>query len=373
MKFALVTDWLTTFAGSERVVKSIYELYPSDVFCLVSDEHALKEMGIPVERVKQSFISSLPFAKKKYRNYLPFFPLAIEQFDLTDYNVVISSSHAVAKGVITRHYQLHICYCHTPVRYAWDLYHQYLREANLEKGLRSMIAKLVLHYIRIWDFSSASRVDFFIANSNYTARRIKKIYGRDAEVIYPPVNITNFPLSENKENFYLTASRMVPYKMIPMVIEAFSLLPDRKLVVIGDGPDYGKAKKLAKGHKNIRLLGYQPTEVLREYMQKAKAFIFAAEEDFGIMPVEAMACGTPVIAFARGGATETVVDGKTGLFFHEQTPQALIEAIKHFEKIEDKLDPKEIRKNAEKFSEENFKRKFENFVSSKVEEFFKKW
>lgn len=369
MKTAFVADWLVTFAGAERVNKAIYELYPSDVFCLISNDETLKKIGIPPERTKQSFISKLPFAQKKYRNYLALFPLAIEQFDLSDYDVIISSSHAVAKGVITRHYQLHISYCHTPIRYAWDLYHQYLKEANLEKGLKASIAKLILHYIRIWDTSTINRVDYFIANSKYTARRIKKIYGKDATVIYPPVDIKNFVLHEKKEDFYLVASRMVPYKMIPMVVETFSKL-DRKLVVIGDGPDFKKVKELAKGKKNIEILGYQPFEVLRDYMQRAKAFIFSAEEDFGIMPVEAMACGTPVIAYGKGGTTETVIDKKTGIFFYEQTPNSLTEAINQFEKIEDKFNYKIIREHAEKFSEENFKTQFKEFVDRKIEEFF---
>ncbi len=370
MKFAFVADWLVTFAGAERVNKAIYDLYPSDVFCLISNNETLQKIGIPLEKVKQSFISKLPFSQKKYRNYLALFPIAIEQFDLSEYDVIISSSHAVAKGVITKHYQLHISYCHTPIRYAWDLYHQYLREAKLEKGLKSFIAKLILHYIRIWDLSTINRVDYFIANSKYTAKRIKKIYNREAEVIYPPVDIENFELKEDKENFYLCASRMVPYKMIPMVVETFSHLPEKKLIVIGDGPDLKKVKEIAKNKKNIEVLGYQPFEILKDYMQRAKAFIFAAEEDFGIIPVEAMACGTPVIAFGKGGVTETVIDKKTGVFFYKQTPTSLKEAIENFEKIEDKINYKEIRKNAERFSETTFKEKFKTFVDNKIKEFF---
>ncbi|MEN2997719.1 MAG: glycosyltransferase family 4 protein [Brevinematia bacterium] len=371
MKFSIVADWLVTFAGAERVLKSIYELYPSDVFCLISNNETLNKLGIPPEKTQQSFISKLPFAQKKYRNYLALFPLAIEQFDLSNYDVIISSSHAVAKGVITRHYQLHICYCHTPIRYAWDLYHQYLKEAKLERGLKAFLAKLILHYIRIWDLSTINRVNYFIANSNYTARRIRKIYAREAEVIYPPVDTKNFSFSEDKEEFYLVASRMVPYKMIPLVVETFAKLPDRKLVVIGDGPEFEKVKSIARGKRNIEILGYQPNDVLKSYMQKAKAFIFAAEEDFGIMPVEAMACGTPVIAFGKGGATESVIDGKTGILFHEQTVESLKEAISKFEKIQEKINFKDVRKNAERFSEENFKSKFKNFVDTKINEFFK--
>ncbi|MCS7299582.1 MAG: glycosyltransferase family 4 protein [Spirochaetia bacterium] len=370
MKFALVSDWIVSFAGSERVVKHIYSLYPSDVFTLVANDETLQKVGIPSDRVVQSFISRLPFSKEKYRNYLPLFPIAIEQFDLSSYDVIISSSHAVAKGVLTKHYQLHVCYCHTPIRYAWDLYHQYLKEANLEKGLKSLIARVILHYIRLWDYSTANRVDYFISNSRYTARRIKKIYGRDAEVIYPPVDVESFRLREDKEEFYLVASRMVPYKMIPMVVETFSYLPDRKLVVIGDGPEFKKVKNIAKGKSNIEILGYQPNEVLIDYMQRAKAFIFAAEEDFGIMPVEAMACGTPVIAFGRGGTVETVVDGKTGVFFYEQTPSALKDAILKFEKIQDEIDPKFVRSNAEKFSESVFRSRIKEFIDDKINKLF---
>jgi glycosyltransferase involved in cell wall biosynthesis len=370
MNFAIVADWLVTFAGSERVLKEIYSLYPGDVFCLISNDETLRKLGVDPSKVTQSFISRLPFAQKLYRNYLAFFPLAIEQFDLSKYDVIISSSHAVAKGVITRHYQLHISYCHTPIRYAWDLYHQYLREANLEKGLKAYIAKNILHHIRIWDYTTANRVDYFVANSNYTAARIKKIYGKDAIVIYPPVDVDKFTLREEKDNFFLTASRMVPYKMIPLIAEAFSRMPDKRLVIIGDGPDFEKVKKIAKGFKNIEVLGYQPFEVLRDYMQRAKAFIFAAEEDFGIIPVEAQACGTPVIAYGKGGAKETVIDGKTGIFFYDQKVDALVEAVNLFEKNQDKFDPKEIRKNAERFSPENFRKSFKDFVDLKIKEKF---
>ncbi|MGC8766256.1 MAG: glycosyltransferase family 4 protein [Brevinematia bacterium] len=370
MRIAFVADWLVTVGGAEKVDKAIYQLYPSDVFCLISNEKTLKEIGIPPERVNQSFISKLPFSQKKYRNYLAFFPLAIEQFDLSEYDIIISSSHAVAKGVLTTHKQLHISYCHTPIRYAWDLYHQYLREANLTKGLKATIAKLILHYIRIWDLSTVNRVNYFISNSRYTASRIKKIYGREAEVIYPPVEVDKFELHTNKENFYLTASRMVPYKMIPLIVETFSRIPDRKLIVIGDGPDLEKVKEIAKGKKNIEILGYQPFDTLKHYMQRAKGFIFAAEEDFGIIPVEAQACGTPIIGFGKGGLLETVIENKTGIFFYEQKEEALKEAILKFEQIEDKINFLEVRKNAERFSEEKFKEAFKKFVDTKISEFF---
>ncbi len=370
MKTAFVVDWIIDIGGGEKVNEIIYQLYPSDVFCLVSKEDTIKKLGIPTERVRNSFISKLPMATKHYRNYLPFFPLAIEQFDLSQYDVVISSSHAVAKGVLTRHYQLHICYCHTPMRYAWDLYHQYLREANLEKGLKGKIAKLILHYVRIWDVSTANRVDYFIANSKYTAKRIKKIYNKDAQVIYPPVDVKKFTLRLDKDEFYVTASRMVPYKMIPIIVEAFTKMPDKKLIVIGDGPDFKKVQSISEGYKNIEILGYVENNILVEYLQKAKAFVFAAEEDFGILPVEVQSCGTPVIAFGKGGAVETVIPGKTGVLFHEQTPDSIVEAVKNFEKIQDSFDYKEIRKHAEYFSVERFREEFKSFVDSKIQEFF---
>ncbi|WP_022671152.1 glycosyltransferase family 4 protein [Hippea alviniae] len=370
MKFALIHDWLVTLAGAEKVLEAIYDIYPSAIYTLVKDDLALKETALEKAKIRASFIQKFPKSKTKYRNYLPFFPLAIEQFDLSEYDVIISSSHAVAKGVLTNSNQLHICYCHTPIRYAWDLYHKYLNESGLSKGVKGFIAKLILHYIRIWDFTTSNRVDYFVANSNYVAKRIKKIYGKESVVIYPPVDVDKFELHTKKENFYLTASRMVPYKKIDLIVEAFSKIPERKLVVIGDGPDLEKIKK--KAGKNIEILGYQPFEILKDYMQRAKAFVFAAEEDFGIVPVEAQACGTPVIAYGKGGATETVIDGKTGLFFKEQTVESLVEAIKKFEKIEEKFDCVKIRKNAERFCKSRFQQEFKEFVDKKVREFFKR-
>ena len=371
MKTALVHDWLTTIAGAEKVLKAIYEIYPdSDIFTLVKNEESLKNTLLENANIKTSFIQKLPFAKTKYRNYLPFFPLAIEQLDVSDYDIVISSSHAVAKGVLTNANQLHISYVHTPIRYAWDLYAHYLKEANLDKSLKGWIARYFLHKIRIWDYTTANRPDYYIANSKYIARRIKKVYNKEAEVIYPPVNVEDFELYTKKENFYFTASRMVPYKKIDLIVEAFSKMPDKKLIVIGTGPDFEKIK--SKATPNIELLGYQPFNVLKEYMQKAKAFVFAAEEDFGIIPVEAQACGTPVIAYGKGGVTETVIENKTGLFFKEQTVDNLIKAIKEFEKKEDKFDFYEIRKNSERFSKQRFQKEIKDFVEIKYQEWSNK-
>lgn len=364
MKTALVHDWLVGIGGGEKVLQSIHELFPSPIYCLLQDEKQLQKTYFEKREIHTSFIQKLPFAKAKYRFYLPFFPMAIEQFDLSNFDCVISSSHAVAKGVLTHGEQLHICYCHTPMRYAWDLYHQYLQEARLSLGTKAA-ARLFLHYLRMWDAHSSSRVDAYVANSKFVAGRIRKIYGKQADVIYPPVDVKSFTLATQKEDFYLTASRMVPYKKMDLIVAAFSQMPSRKLVVIGDGPD--RAKVRAKSAKNIEILGYQSDSVLKEYLQRAKAFVFAAVEDFGILPVEAQACGTPVIAFGRGAVKETIIEGETGLFYSQQEIGSLMESVELFEKKS--FDPMRIRRHAEKFSTERFKKEFQAFVDQKVQAF----
>ena len=363
MKKALVHDWFSVYAGAEKCVESFTNIWDDfDIYSLIdflSDED--RKIILKGKKAKTSFIQKLPKAKEKYRNYLPLFPIAIEQFDLSEYDLVLSSSHAVAKGVLTYHHQLHICYMHTPIRYAWDLYQQYLKESNLKSGLKGILAKYFLHKIRIWDIISTNRVDYFIANSKFIAKRIKKIYNRDATVIYPPVDVAKFELETKKDNFYLTASRIVPYKKVDLIVETFAKLPDKKLIIIGSGPDLEKIK--SKATKNIEILGYQPDEILIKYMQKAKAFVFAAEEDFGIIPVEAQACGTPVICLGRGGTKETVIDGITGVHFKNQTINDLLKAIDRFEKLE--FDSYIIRKNALRFSKDRFEREIKEFVENK--------
>ena len=368
MKVAIVHEWLTVIAGSESCFKVFTEIYPdADIFVLVSDEESVKKLDINPNRIKTSFIQRLPKSKTKWKNYLPFFPFAVEQFDLSEYDLIISSSHAVAKGVITNANQIHICYIYSPIRYAWDLYHQYLSEANLNEGIKGFIAKLILHYIRLWDFSTANRVDEFIPISKYIEKRVWRTYRRKSyKVIYPPVAIDDFTLKLDKEDFYLTASRLVPYKKIDLIVEAFSNLPNTKLVVIGDGPEIKKIKE--KGGANVEILGYQKFEVLKDYMQRAKAFVFAAEEDFGIIPIEAQACGTPVIAYGKGGSLETV-QGKfvgqkieitdTGVFFDKQTVHSLIEAVSFFEENVTKFDSKRIRDFAITFDKKIFKENIE--------------
>lgn len=367
MRVALVHDWFTSYAGSERVVEQLLHIYPqADVHTLVDSVPDAQRGFLQGRPVKTSFIQRLPGGKKKFRRYIWLMPMAIEQFDMAPYDLVLSSSHAVAKGVITGPNQKHICYCHSPMRYAWDLQHDYLRESGLVSGLKSWMARWVLHRLRQWDTRTANGVDTFIANSNYIAQRIWKVYRREAHVIYPPVDTQDMPFRMEKEDFYVVASRMVPYKKIPLVVEAFRNMPDKRLVVLGDGPDFKRVQKLAKGQSHIQVMGYQPSEVLHDYMARAKALVFAAEEDFGILPVEAQACGTPVIAYGRGGVTESVQGpGKpkpTGLFFPEQTPEAIQQAVETFEKNRGLYDPYIIRKHAEQFSVNAFQANMRGFL-----------
>ncbi|MDC9603966.1 glycosyltransferase family 4 protein [Xenorhabdus griffiniae] len=374
MKISLIHEWLVSYAGSEQVSASILRLYPhANLFSLVDFLPDEQRVNLENKVATTSFIQKLPKANKFYQKYLPLMPLAVEQFDVSNADIVISSSHAVAKGVLTGPDQLHISYVHSPMRYAWDLQHQYLRESGLNKGFKGWIAKWLLHKLRQWDYRTANGVDYFIANSHFIARRIKKVYGRDATVIYPPVAVDDFPCVEQKEDFYFTASRMVPYKKMDLIVEAFTQMPDKKLVVVGNGSEYKRISTLADGHSNIILLGYQPFEELKSHMQRAKAFVFAAEEDFGITPVEAQACGTPVIAFGKGGALETVRplgnDKPTGLFFEEQGVESLCSAVEHFERNINQFHPQFCRKNAERFSEARFAREFASFVEDKWQEF----
>ncbi|WP_456267957.1 glycosyltransferase family 4 protein [Kushneria sp. AK178] len=363
MKVAVVADWLTAYAGAERVIEAIIEIYPqADIYTTVYDAKGMKNSKINNFKVYETFISKLPKAKKWYQKYLPLMPLAIEQLDLSSYDVVISSSHAVAKGVITGPDQLHVCYCHSPIRYAWDFQHQYLREAGMSKGIKSWVARWLLHRIRLWDVRTSNGVDVFIANSKYIARRINKVYGRKASVIYPNVAIDDFQVNQNKEDFYLAASRLVPYKRVDLIVEAFSQMPDKTLVVIGDGPQMESIR--AKAGSNVTLMGYQNFDVLKGHMSRAKAFVFAAEEDFGIMPVEVQACGTPVIAYGRGGSLETVVEGQTGTFLHEQTAISICDAVSTFEARQEPWSHETIRKNAERFSTERFQREFKVLIDT---------
>jgi len=366
MKIAVVHDWLTVYAGAEKVLEQIFEIWPgADLFAVVDFLPDEKRHFVKGKYATTTFLQRMPKARTQYRNYLSLMPIAMEQLDLSSYDLVVSSSHAVAKGVLTGPDQLHVSYVHSPIRYAWDLQHQYLAESGMTRGLKGFLARCVLHYIRMWDLRTANGVDAFVANSHFIARRIKKVYRRDAEVIYPPVDVASFTVREQKEDFYFTASRMVPYKKIPLIVQAFALMPDKRLIVVGEGPEFEKTKAVAT--ENVTLLGYQSTEVLVDHMQRARAFVFAAEEDFGITPVEAQACGTPVIAFGKGGALETVNGeeghNRTGLFFKEQTTQAICEAVSNFESLEASFSPAACRRNAERFAPEIFREKLHALVT----------
>ena len=367
LKVAVVHEWLTSFAGSEKVLELILQLYPqSDLFVLVDFLGDSSREKLACKTITTSFLQKFPFAKRAYRHYLPLMPMAVEQFDLGSYDLVISSSHAVAKGVLTKASQLHICYCHSPMRYAWDLYHDYLRESGLNKGIRSWVVRIILHRLRLWDYRTANGVDVFIANSRYVASRIKKIYGRSSEVIHPGIDTSGFyDEYADRENYYLAASRFVPYKRIDLIIRAFNELPHLKLRIIGGGPDEEKLRKLAKS--NVTFLGVVSDLELKKEMQRSQAFLFAAEEDFGILPVEAQACGTPVIAYGKGGALDSVVPDVTGVFFLEQTVQSLKDAINHFQKRS--WNHRRIHLCSKAFDVEVFKREFSNLVDKGLNQY----
>jgi len=366
LKKALISDWYYVNGGAEKVIHSINSIWNDfEHFALIDflNEEDRKFI-LNGKKAKTSFIQKLPTVKKNHRKFLQLFPIAIEQFDLTDYDLIISSSSAVAKGIKVNKNQLHICYCHSPMRYAWDLREQYLKDAGLTKGLKGFYAKSVLDKIQKWDLSNSENVDYFIANSKHIAQRIKKTYNKESVVIYPPVDVDFFGLEETKEDYYLTASRMVAYKKTQLIVEAFNELPHLKLIVAGEGPELEKLQKIAKN--NIQFVGYVENKKLRSLMQKAKAFIFAAEEDFGIIPVEVQACGTPVIALSKGGTLETVVENQTGIFFDEQTAEKIKEAIIHFGTKN--FEPKIIREHAIKFSKQRFENEIKEFVDIKFKE-----
>jgi len=362
MRIAIVHDWFVTYRGGERVVAELLQMFPdADLFSVVDFMAPADRVHLHGRTPRTTFIQRMPFARRRYRAYLPLMMIAVEQLDLSGYDLVISSSSAVAKGVITGPHQIHLSYIHSPIRYAWDLQHVYLREAGLQRGLGSMYARALLHYVRLWDQRTAHGVDRFIANSRFIAARIRKSYRREASVVYPPVDTDyHVPGAAPREDFYLTASSLVPYKRVPMIVEAFSAMPNRRLVVIGDGPEMPAVRRAAGA--NVTVLGYQSDAEMLRLLQTARAFVFAAEEDFGITPVEAQACGTPVIGYGRGGTLETVAgldaERPTGVFFPEQTVPSLTAAIETFERHADRFHPAAIRAHALEFSAACFRRRF---------------
>nr|WP_199315376.1 glycosyltransferase [Planktothrix sp. FACHB-1355] len=367
MKYALVHEWLTPKAtgGSELVVREILRHIDADLYALIDFESIDPNSYLFKRSIGTTFLQRFPSARNGVQKYLPFLPLAIEQLDLREYDIILSSSHTVAKGVITRPQQLHICYCHAPMRFAWDLTFDYLAGSEMGKGVQGVLTRYLLHRLRQWDVLTANRVDYFIANSKHTASRIWRCYRRRSEVIYPPVNIERFPFQEKKEDFYLTVSRLVSYKKVSLIIKAFNQL-GRPLVVIGTGPELKQLRQLAGD--NVQVLGPQPNAVVEKYMAEAKAFVYAACEDFGIALVEAQACGTPVIAFGAGGALETVRDIReypdtgTGLFFWEQSELALAEAVKIFEAHQGNFNPERAHSQAGGFAPTIFAERYFGFV-----------
>ena len=357
MKVAIVHDWLVSLGGGERVVEALHELFPdAPVYTTVYNKNRLPESFCKLNIIT-SFLQYIPFAKVKHQVFLPLMPLAFESFDLSEFDLVISSSSSCAKGVITGTNTVHICYCHTPMRYAWDFYHEYIRDGN---NLKRVLISLLMKNIRIWDRISADRVDYFVANSRNVARRIQKHYKRDSYVIYPPVDVEKYYLENKQKDFYLIVSRLIPYKRIDLAIKAFNEL-ELPLKIIGSGIEYKRLKKLAK--TNIEFLGTLQDDEVGEYYSNCRAFIFPGEEDFGITPLEAQASGVPVIAYGKGGALETVIDGKTGLLFLEQTTDSLIEKIKQIESGYS-FDRLFIREHALKFSKKIFQQSILDFIEN---------
>jgi glycosyltransferase involved in cell wall biosynthesis len=369
VKVAVVHEWLDTYAGSERVVEQILHCFPqADVFAVVDFMPADQRAFLHGRNVTTTFIQNLPLARRRFRSYLGLMPLAIEQLDLTAYELIISSSHAVAKGVITGPDQTHVSYVHSPMRYAWDLQHQYLRQANLNSGLKSIYARWLLSRLRQWDVRTAPGVDVFVANSNYIARRIRKAYFRDSAVIHPPVDVGGFAFSDRKADHYFVVSRLVPYKRIDLIAAAFAAMPHRELVIVGDGPELKRVKQAAANAPNIRLCQPVGHAELVRLMQSARALVVAAEEDFGITMVEAQACGTPVIAFGKGGALDIIATGgraaPTGILFDAQSVEAIIDAVTRFEQSAPAISPAACLANAQRFSIDAFRTRLCDLIAS---------
>jgi len=363
MKVAIIHYWWLSNRGGEAVCTALVELFPdADLFLHVCNEDVVRK-ALPVEftgQIKKTFISRLPWAQKQYQKYLPFMPLALEQLDLTAYDLIISSESGPAKGVITRPDALHVCYCHSPMRYVWDMYHEYLSTAG---RVVRVLFPLVAHWLRVWDRLSADRVDHFIANSSFVAKRIKKFYRRDAEVIFPPVNSSEFSHEQERGDFYLCLGQLVPYKRADLAVDAFNQL-GLPLIVVGEGALYESLKSRAKS--NVTLMGRQPFPVIKDLLERCRGLIFPGMEDFGIVPVEAMAAGAPVIAFAKGGALETVIHGQTGVHFHEQSIKSLIEAVQHIEAGEFCFSPPLLHKYAAEFDKAIFKQRVKEFIEKNL-------
>ncbi len=373
MKVALIHDHLAQDGGAEKVLRILAGMFPeAPIYTLLAENKNVRKY-YKNRRIDTSIIQKLPGGIKHYQWYMPFMPMAVEFFDLSGYDLVISDSASFAKGVITKPKTLHIGYCHTPTRYLWSDTHQYINELKYNKYIKKIVF-LILNYVRIWDRQAADRVDLFIANSKTVRKRIKKYYKRNSTVIYPPVDTERFNLSYEfvddnlrRENYFLVGCRLAPYKRVDIVIEAFKKNPERKLKIFGDGVDMKRLKEIAAGAPNIEFLGRVDDDNLVKLYGNCRAFIHPQEEDFGITAVEAMAAGAPIIAYRKGGATETIVEGETGEFFDRQTSADVARAVKNFS--EDKFNSQKIKSHAEQFSIENFKRKMRNFIEEEYGKF----
>lgn len=366
MKVAIVHDWLTGMRGGERVLEILCELYPdAPIYTLFYNPPRMSK-AINERKIRTSFLQKLPFSLRMYRRYLPLFPTAVEQFDLREYDVVISSSHCVAKGALTTSDTLHICYCYTPLRYAWDMYEEYFGKDRVGCVERSII-RPVMNYLRVWDVASSRRVDCFAAISDNVARRIEKYYRREAQVIHPPVDTSFFIPGDDRGDFFLVVSAMVPYKRVEIVVDAFNKL-GLPLKVVGGGPLRKEIQRKAK--RNVEFLGEVSDNELLKLYQRCRALVFAGVEDFGIAPLEVQAAGRPVIAYGRGGFLETVVEGKTGIFFSEQSSFSLIDAVGKFQKMD--FDPELIRNHALQFDTNVFKQEIHDYVEKRYQEWTRK-
>ena len=360
MKVAIIHYWLVNMRGGEKVLEALLDLYPhADIYTHVFDEQAVSEKI--VQRIKGvTFIQKLPMANKLYQSYLPLMPLALEQLDLREYDLILSSESGPAKGVITLPNSVHICYCHSPMRYVWDMYQDYYEHSSL---LKKIVMPLLLHRLRLWDLASSFRVDYFIANSSFVKKRISKFYRRDSDVIYPPINTADFYIAEQVEDYYLMVGQLVAYKNTRLAVETFNK-NGKPLVIIGTGAELANLKKIAG--KNIQLLGYQSFDVIRQYYSRCKALIFPGVEDFGMVPIEAMASGRPVIALSQGGALDTVIDGETGVLFDVPDISALNGAINKFEENYQAFSSERIRLHAEQFDSAIFKSRIKEFIEARL-------